>query len=112
MGTLGDGLWAFYSDVRSGPRQRYDGDCVLRVRSADLVSFLEYAAELHEQDGYNAIDITRGYFKVHAQLTDRVGVRFVPDVRPITDVVTPVTEHSRGLDGRWRQFLFHHRVEW
>jgi hypothetical protein len=50
-----------------------------------VVSFLEYAAELHEQDGYNAFDLTRGYFKVHAQLTERVGVRFVPDVRPITD---------------------------
>jgi hypothetical protein len=50
-----------------------------------VVSFLEYAAELHEQDGYNAFDITRGYFKIHAQLADRVGVRFVPDVRPITD---------------------------
>jgi hypothetical protein len=53
--------------------------------SFGVVSFLEYAAELHEQDGYNAFDITRGYFKIAAQLTDRVGVRFVPDVRPITD---------------------------
>ncbi|HVG55965.1 MAG TPA: hypothetical protein VM846_16110 [Vicinamibacterales bacterium] len=53
--------------------------------SFGVVSFLEYAAELHEQDGYNAFDLTRGYFKIHAQLTDRVGVRFVPDVRPITD---------------------------
>jgi hypothetical protein len=53
--------------------------------SFGVVSFLEYAAELHEQDGYNAFDLTRGYFKIHAQMTDRVGVRFVPDVRPITD---------------------------
>ena len=50
-----------------------------------VVSFLEYAAELHEQDGYNAFDITRGYFNVKAQLSDRVWVRFTPDVRPITD---------------------------
>ncbi len=53
--------------------------------SFGVVSFLEYAAELHEQDGYNAFDLTRGYFKIHAQMTERVGVRFVPDVRPITD---------------------------
>jgi hypothetical protein len=50
-----------------------------------VISFLEYAAELHEQDGYNAFDITRGYFNVKAQLSDRVQVRFTPDVRPITD---------------------------
>jgi hypothetical protein len=25
-----------------------------------VVSFLQYAAELHEQDGYNAFDVTRG----------------------------------------------------
>ncbi|MGH9258103.1 MAG: hypothetical protein ACRD3C_26375 [Vicinamibacterales bacterium] len=50
-----------------------------------VVSFLQYAAELHEQDGYNAFDITRGYFNVRAQLTDRVSVRFTPDVRPTTD---------------------------
>ena len=50
-----------------------------------VVSFLQYAAELHESDGYNAFDITRGYFNVRARLSDRVSVRFTPDVRPITD---------------------------
>jgi hypothetical protein len=50
-----------------------------------VVSFLQYLAELHEQDGYNAFDVTRGYFDVHARLTDRVRVRFTPDVRPTTD---------------------------
>ena len=25
-----------------------------------VVSFLQYAAELHESDGYNAFDVTRG----------------------------------------------------
>jgi len=50
-----------------------------------VVSFLQYAAELHESDGYNAFDVTRGYFNVQAQLTDRVRVRFTPDVRPTTD---------------------------
>ena len=50
-----------------------------------VVSFLQYSAELHESDGYNAFDITRGYFNVEARLTDRVRVRFTPDVRPTTD---------------------------
>jgi hypothetical protein len=50
-----------------------------------VVSFLQYAAELHEEDGYNAFDVTRGYFDVHARLTDRVRARFTPDVRPTTD---------------------------
>ena len=50
-----------------------------------VLSFLQYSAELHEQDGYNAFDVTRGYFDVHARLTDRVRARFTPDVRPTTD---------------------------
>jgi hypothetical protein len=50
-----------------------------------IVSFLQFAAELHEQEGYNAFDVTRGYFNVRAQLNDRVSLRFTPDVRPTTD---------------------------
>jgi hypothetical protein len=50
-----------------------------------VVSFLQYSAELHEADGYNAFDITRGYFNIEARLSDRVRVRFTPDVRPTTD---------------------------
>ena len=50
-----------------------------------ILSFLQYAAELHEEDGYNAFDVTRGYFDVHARLTDRIRARFTPDVRPTTD---------------------------
>ena len=50
-----------------------------------VVSFLQYAAELHESDGYNAFDVTRGYFDVHARLSNRVRARFTPDVRPTTD---------------------------
>ena len=49
-------------------------------------SFLQFRAELHEMDGYNAFDVTRGYFNVVARLSDRVKVRFTPDVRPTTDV--------------------------
>jgi hypothetical protein len=50
-----------------------------------VTSFLQYDAELHESNGYNAFDVTRGYFNVKARLTDRVSVRFTPDVRPTTD---------------------------
>ena len=50
-----------------------------------VVSFLQYAAELHGSNGYNAFDVTRGYFNVRARLSDRVSVRFTPDVRPTTD---------------------------
>ena len=53
--------------------------------SFGIVSFLQYAVELHEADYYNAFDVTRGYFDVHARLTDRVRARFTPDVRPTTD---------------------------
>jgi hypothetical protein len=53
--------------------------------SFGVVSFLQYAAELHESDGYNAFDVTRGYFNVKAKLSDRISVRFTPDVRPTTD---------------------------
>ena len=50
-----------------------------------VTSFLQYDAELHESNGYNAFDVTRGYFNVKARLNDRVSVRFTPDVRPTTD---------------------------
>jgi hypothetical protein len=48
-------------------------------------TFLQYAAELHESDGYNAFDVTRGYLNIVARLNDRVKLRFTPDVRPTTD---------------------------
>jgi hypothetical protein len=48
-------------------------------------SFLEYSADLHEADDFNAFDVTRGYINVEATLSDRVRVRFTPDVRPTTD---------------------------
>jgi hypothetical protein len=48
-------------------------------------SFLQYAYELHERDGYNAFDVTRGYLNIKAQLSERVSFRFTPDVRPTTD---------------------------
>ena len=48
-------------------------------------SFLQYSAELHERDGYNAFDVTRGYLNIKAQMSDKVSFRFTPDVRPTTD---------------------------
>jgi len=48
-------------------------------------SFLQYAAELHEENGFNSFDVTRGYLNIEARLNDRVLVRFTPDVRPTTD---------------------------
>ena len=48
-------------------------------------SFLQYAAELHERDGYNAFDVTRGYLNIRAQLSEKIRFRFTPDVRPTTD---------------------------
>src|SRR5690242_4667644 len=50
-----------------------------------IVSFLQYQAALHEEDGFNSFDVTRGYFDVRARLTDRLQARFTPDVRPTTD---------------------------
>jgi hypothetical protein len=50
-----------------------------------VLSFLQYSAELHESNGFNAFDVTRGYFNVNARLSDRVSARFTPDVRPTTD---------------------------
>ena len=50
-----------------------------------VMSFIEYSASLHEQDGFNAFDVTRGYLNIRAQLSDRVQFRFTPDVRPTTD---------------------------
>ena len=50
-----------------------------------IVSFLQYAAELHESEGYNAFDVTRGYLNIKARLNEKVSVRFTPDVRPTTD---------------------------
>jgi hypothetical protein len=50
-----------------------------------VVSFLQYSAELHEADGYNAFEVTRGYLNIQARLSDRLRVRFTPDVRPTTD---------------------------
>lgn len=50
-----------------------------------VLSFLQYDVELHEQEGYNAFSVERGYFDVKARLSDRVRVRFTTDVRPTTD---------------------------
>ena len=48
-------------------------------------TFLQYDIELHEQDLYNAFDVTRGYLDLKARLSDRIRVRFTTDVRPTKD---------------------------
>jgi hypothetical protein len=50
-----------------------------------LLTFLQYQAQLHESNGYNAFDVTRGYLNINARLSERIRVRFTPDVRPTTD---------------------------
>ena len=54
--------------------------------SFGILTFLQYQAQLHEANGYNAFDVTRGYLNIQARLSDRIKVRFTPDVRPTTDV--------------------------
>ena len=48
-------------------------------------AFLQYGVELHEQDYYNAFDVTRGYLNIKAQMSDKISFRFTPDVKPTTD---------------------------
>lgn len=48
-------------------------------------AFLQYSADLHEADGYNAFDVTRGFLDIRARLSPRVRFRFTPDVQPTTD---------------------------
>lgn len=48
-------------------------------------SFLQYSADLHEADGFNAFDVTRGFLDIRAALSPRVRFRFTPDVRPVRD---------------------------
>jgi len=50
-----------------------------------VASFLQYEAQLHESNGYNAFDVTRGYLNIRARLNERISFRFTPDVRPTTD---------------------------
>jgi len=50
-----------------------------------VLSYVEYSADLHEQDNFNAFNVTRGYINIEATLNDRVHFRFTPDVRPTTD---------------------------
>lgn len=44
-----------------------------------IASFLQYEAQLHESNGYNAFDVTRGYLNIEARLNDRVIGPFLSD---------------------------------
>ncbi len=50
-----------------------------------MLSYLQYATELENRDGFNAFDITRAYININAQLSRNVRFRFTPDIRRITD---------------------------
>lgn len=78
-----------------------------------ILSFLQYDYELHERDGYNAFEVTRGYLDVTGRLSDRVKVRFTTNVRPTTDASLDANLTARleyaYLDLAWtpdRTFMF------
>jgi len=78
-----------------------------------VVSFLQYGYELHERDGYNAFDVTRGYLDVTGRLSDRIKVRFTTNVRPTTDASLDANLTARleyaYLEAKWtgdRTFMF------
>jgi hypothetical protein len=48
-------------------------------------TYLQYASELKNRDGFNAFDITRGYINIQAELAKNIRFRITPDVRRITD---------------------------
>jgi hypothetical protein len=70
-------------------------------------SFLQYAVELHEQDYYNAFDVTRGYLNIRAQMSDKISFRFTPDVKPTTDASLDRNLALRleyaALDVQWKE---------
>lgn len=78
-----------------------------------VVSFLQYDYEMHERDGYNAFDVTRGYLDVTGRLSNRIKVRFTTNVRPTTDASLDANLTARleyaYLEAAWtanRTFLF------
>ena len=78
-----------------------------------ILSFLQYDYELHERDGYNAFDVTRGYLDVTGRLSDRMKVRFTTNVRPTTDASLDANLTARleyaYLEAAWtpnRTFMF------
>lgn len=48
-------------------------------------AFLQYSADLHEAEGFNAFDVTRGFLDIRATMSPRIHFRFTPDVRPVRD---------------------------
>lgn len=78
-----------------------------------VLSYLQYDVELHERDGYNAFDVTRGYLDLTGRLSDRIKVRFTTNVRPTTDASLDANLTARleyaYLEAKWtdsRTFLF------
>ena len=61
-------------------------------------TFLEYAAELHEQNSYNAFDVTRGYLNIQARLNRTTGVSVVPPSALRSSAVLPRHRRSYPVD--------------
>lgn len=51
--------------------------------SVGVLSYLQYAAELENRDGFNAFDVTRGYLNVNGRLARNIRFRLTPDLRRI-----------------------------
>lgn len=58
---------------------------VYPVVRVGVLSYLQYAAEFKNREGYNAFDVTRAYLNINGQLSRNVRFRFTPDIRRITD---------------------------
>ena len=78
-----------------------------------VLTFLQYGYELHEQDNFNAFDITRGYLDVTGRLSDRIKVRFTTNVQRTTDASLDANLAARleyaYLQAQWtpaRTFFF------
>ena len=50
-----------------------------------VLSYLQYAAEFENREGFNAFDVTRSYLNVNGQLARNVRFRVTPDIRRFTD---------------------------
>lgn len=49
-----------------------------------VVSYVQYDAELENRDGYNAFEVTRGYFNINAQVAPKIRFRLTPDVHRVS----------------------------
>ena len=53
--------------------------------SLGTLTYLQYAAELKNRDGFNAFDLTRGYINITGDITKNVKFRLTPDFKRVDD---------------------------